>query len=327
MNIKNKFYFTASIKLERETESLKKEAASVIKLPAETEKQPDLGYFSAIMVSTGTNLNGACFLGSELVAASDTVVSKALDVEHEEEEVIGHIYSSAFTNEEHESLDLVELASSETATLDSQNMHIQIGCIIYKNRFPDLYQDIKDEKYCVSMECYYKDFDLKVGETVIPKVAASAVGIDVMDDSIYGKSARIVKDGKEIAQGKLARVLRGICFSGVGIVKNPANPASVILEAASVKDDEILINLASEKKEKSDINNVTSKKIETETNKEDKANDETMNPSDQEVDISHFKSTASKHVEALFNRKRSFEENKCKLDRLRDALEKASKTI
>ena len=55
------------------------------------------------------------------------------------------------------------------------------------------------------------------------------------DDRLFGKLAKIIKKGKEIAEGKLERVLREIVFSGCGVVKNPANPPSVILETASEK--------------------------------------------------------------------------------------------
>lgn len=272
---KYKFYLTASIKVEKETDELKKEAASVIRLPEKAEKQPDLQYFSAIFVSSGENLNHAYFLGSELVAAADTVVSKALDIEHEEQEIIGHIYSSAFTDGRGNELDLTELASTETASLDAKDMHIQIGSIVYKNRFPEIAQEIADDEWKVSMECYFQDFDVKVGDTILPRAAAQAVGIEVANDEIYGKEGSIVKDGKEIATGTVARVLRGICFSGCGIVKTPANPPSVILEtAAETTEEEVIIFDLTENKEaasedKEENINVTSKGIEGETETSD----------------------------------------------------------
>jgi len=245
MDIKNKFYLTASIKMAEETEALKKEVASVINLPEGNEKQPDLSYFSAILVSTGTNLNNACFLGSELVAAKDTIISKAMDVEHVEQEIIGHIYSCAFTDDVGEALSTIELASTETATLDTKDMHIQIGSIIYKSRFPELSKEIANDEWKVSMECFFKDFDIKVGDMIIPKEAATALGIEIADESTYGKVAKVIKNGKEVAEGTVARVLRGICFSGCGIVKNPANPSSVILETAAetTEDAAIIFNL------------------------------------------------------------------------------------
>jgi len=273
MDKKNKFYLTANITMAKETEELQKEVASVIDLPKGVDKQPDLSYFSAILVSTGTNLNGAHFLGSELVAAKDTIVGKALDIEHEEQEIIGHMYSSAFTDSEGNELSTTELSSKETATLDTQAMHIQIGSIVYKNRFPELAEEIANNEYKVSMECYFTDYDIKVGDMIIPKEAASSLlGIDLEKENIFGKVAKVIKDGKEVAEGEVARVLRGICFSGCGIVKNPANPPSIILETATEtdKDDTLIFDLDVLKEAASDKNieekeegiNVTSKEIE-----------------------------------------------------------------
>lgn len=265
--MKNKFYLTANIKMKEETVELRKEVASVIKLPTDAEKQPDLSYFSAILVSSGENLNHAYFLGSELVAAANTVVSKALDIEHKEQDIIGHIYSDAFTDATGNELPLEELASIETATLDSKDMHIQIGCIVYKNRFPEIAKEIAEDGWKISMECYYMDYDVKIGDMILPKDTAKALGIETANDSVYGKKGIIKKDGKEIANGTIARVLRGICFSGCGIVKNPANPASVILETASDNineeitfDLDLLNTTASNLIENEDIN-VTSKDI------------------------------------------------------------------
>jgi len=269
---KYKFYLTANINMAEETEDLKKEAASVINLPQGADKQPDLSYFSAILVSTGTNLNNACFLGSELVAAKDTIVSKAMDIEHEEQDIIGHIYSSAFTDDSGEFLNTIELSSTETATLDTKDMHIQIGSVVYKNRFADIAKEIANNEWSVSMECYYKDFDIKVGDMIIPKEAAATLGIEIADEAIYGNHAKVFSKGIEVAEGTVARVLRGICFSGCGIVKNPANPSSVVLETAKdiSTDDYLVFNLdllnttsnAPEEPQTIESINVTSKEIE-----------------------------------------------------------------
>lgn len=361
---KYKFYLTASIKIQEETETLKKEAASVIRLPDKTEKQPDLQYFSAIFVSSGENLNHAYFLGSELVAAADTIVSKALDVEHEEQEIIGHIYSSAFTDKEGEKLNLTELANTETASLDAKDMHIQIGSIVYKNRFPELAKEIANDGWKVSMECYFKDFDIKVGNTIIPKASAQAVGIETSDDSIFGRKAKVVKDGKEIATGTVARVLRGICFSGCGIVKNPANPPSVILETASEEDTDDLLFDLTEKKEaaKEGGINVTSKEIEDKKEESDlmyndsigicvsfkrRVEDKNGNvvnenwcseysqactsfsrdASDQDCLRNKVKSTTASYVETLFEDRHLNEQTAKSLERLQSVLNKAKKLV
>jgi hypothetical protein len=231
-----KFYLEADIKLEDETEDLQKAVAAVIELPRNEDKQPDLQYFSTVFVSAGTNLNGAHFLPSELVKAEDTIVSKALDVEHKEEEIIGHIYDRAFVNEEHKKLDLVELSNKEDASLDHENndMHVVIAGVIYKNRFPNLAKEVSSGEWKVSMECYYSNYDVKVGDLILSRPEAESLGL-AHDDRLFGKLAKVIKKGKEIAEGHLERVLRGIVFSGCGVVKNPANPPSVILETANEK--------------------------------------------------------------------------------------------
>ena len=231
-----KFYIEADIKLEEATEDLQKAVAAVIELPRNEDKQPDLQYFSAIFVSAGTNLNGAHFLPSELVKAEDTIVSKALDVEHKEEEIIGHIYDRAYINEDNQKLNVTELAQKEDASVDSENsdMHVVIAGVIYKTRFPNLAKEVADGEWKVSMECYFADYDVKIGNMILTRREAETMGL-ANDDKLFGKLTKIFKKGKEIAEGRLERVLRGIVFSGCGVVKNPANPPSVILETASEK--------------------------------------------------------------------------------------------
>lgn len=263
-----KFFLEADIKLEKPTKERKEAASAVIKLPEESKKQPDLQYFSAVFVSSGENLNHAFFLPSELVAAEGTIVNKALDVEHKEEEIIGHIYDRAFTNKDGEAVNLTELSAMEKASLDKEEIHVQIAGIIYKNRFPNIAQEVSDNKWKVSMECYFRDFDIKIGDLIVSRKEAESLGLAAEDSSILGRVAKVIRNGHEIAKGELARVLKGICFSGCGIVKNPANPPSVILETANKKEEEKEIVLYwdeeadSEKASEEDNNNVTSDKIE-----------------------------------------------------------------
>lgn len=218
-----------------ETAELRAAASMVLKFPDESKKQPDLLYFSGIFVSTGSNLNGAHFLGSELVFSRDTIVNKAMDVEHEEDKIVGHIYAYAFTDKNGKSLDDKELASKEVASLDSQEMHVLIAGIVYKNRFPNFAREVAEKKWCLSMECYYQDFDVKIGDMLFTRPEATMLGLACNDERTVGQMAKVVKDGREIAKGKIARVLRGICFSGCGFVKNPANPPSVVIEVANNK--------------------------------------------------------------------------------------------
>jgi co-chaperonin GroES (HSP10) len=81
---------------------------------------------------------------------------------------------------------------------------------------------------------------------------------------MYGKQAKVVKAGNIVDEGTVAKVLRGICFSGVGIVKNPANPPSVVLDATASTEETIVLDY--DAKEKSNSNNVTSLNTEDVTN-------------------------------------------------------------
>ena len=263
-------YLRAKIELHDETVELK-EAASVIALPKEGEKQIDLQYFSAIFVSSGANLNHAYFLPSELVKAEGTIVNKAMDLEHSEDEIVGHIYDRVFTDKDSNRVKLEDLASMEMGSLDAQEVHIAIAGIVYKNRFPDLAREVAAGKWSVSMEAYFRNYDVKIGELILSKPEAEALGLAHDDNSVYGKIAKVLKNTKEIATGKIDRVLRDITFSGCGFVKKPANPPSIVLETANEKDnkvdtDDVIIldydKLEEENEEMADIN-VTSDNTDT----------------------------------------------------------------
>jgi hypothetical protein len=131
---------------------------------------------------------------------------------------------------------LQELSNKEDASLNSENndMHVVIAGVIYKNRFPNLAKEVSNGEWKVSMECYFANYDVKIGDMILTRREAESMGLS-HDDRLFGKLAKIVKKGKEIAEGTLERVLRDIVFSGCGVVKNPANPPSVILETASEK--------------------------------------------------------------------------------------------
>lgn len=229
--MKEKIQITAPIKVERKSKSREKAMASVIEFPK--NKQPDLMYFSAILVSSGENLNHAYFLPSELVLAESTIVNKAVDREHVEDEVIGHIYDRVYLDKTGHILKLEDL--SEHAFLDTVDMDIAIAGIIYKNRFPVEASEVKKGEWAISMEAYFSDYDIKVGDVVLPRKDAEALGLTA--DHV-GQEAEIISAQKVIAEGTVARVLRNIVFAGCGIVKDPANPDSVFLEAANLKDQE-----------------------------------------------------------------------------------------
>lgn len=231
----------ATIELVEETEDLLKMAASVVEMPE--NKTADLMFFSGIFVSSGSNLNNAFFLPSELVLAAPSIDHKALDIEHAEDEIVGHIYSSKFIGKSGGELDLKELASMNEDQLNTMELDVLIAGILYKSRFPELAEEVASGKWCLSMETYFQGYDIKIGNVIMSRKEAEALGIAA--ETVLGKVAKVLKKGKEIAEGQVLRVLRGLLFSGCGLVKNPANPRSIILETAkgNKDDEEIIVDL------------------------------------------------------------------------------------
>ena len=133
--------------------------------------------------------------------------------------------------------------------------------------------------------------------------------------------AKILKGGKEMATGTIARVLRGICFSGCGVVKNPANPPSVILETAKEKSEEI--------KDSEDViilnydilnedNNVTSESVEGTNQAEAEISEET----EVSEDITDTNCLRNQNIQRLA--KKSFEKlskDRAKQDKRRELLD------
>ena len=235
----NKVLIEAQLSLQPLSESRKKEIASRLELPENDQK--DLLYMSAILVSTGTNSNGATFLGSELVKAKDSINNKPLNIEHQSDKVIGHISSRLYMDYNGGVLNEGELYSSLTSDdkeasvktvveLDKMDMDIGIICVVYKDSFPEIADEIQDGDWKISMECYYDDFDLKIGNLIVTKKNIKSY----KTEDVSTKAAiEDVIEGKQVSSFNVSRVLRGIRFCGCGIVKNPAEKRAVVLEAAN----------------------------------------------------------------------------------------------
>ena len=242
----NRVRVYAPIQVQEEVEKAAWEKAAVLAFPE--EKQGDLQYIKSILVSAGTNKNGAHFLPSEMMKAHNTVVNKAIDLEHVEEKVIGHIYECAFLFKDGEMFDPAKVMAEYEETArdpDSLDIDIAIAGVVHKMRFPELAEEVSDGDWKVSMECYFKDFDIKIGEQIITRDEAKALGYD--PDDLIGGFVKVMAGQKALGKHFVSRVLRNITFSGMGFVKNPANPHSIILETASIQEQmekgEQVINL------------------------------------------------------------------------------------
>lgn len=235
MSQDNKITVVAPIDVQSYVEAAAQEKAAILAFPE--EKQTDLQYIRSILVSAGTNKNGAHFLPSEMMRAHNTIVHKAIDIEHDESRVIGHIYDCAFTFKDGELFDPKKLLAEYQENAqepDDLDIDIVVAGVIHKLRFPEVADELSQGQWKVSMECYFRDFDIKVGNQIITRQEAQALGYDPND--LIGGFVKVVAGTKALGKHLVARVLRGITFSGMGIVKNPANPHSIVLETAAHKE-------------------------------------------------------------------------------------------
>ena len=268
----NKVRVYAPIDVQPEIEKADWEKAATLAFPE--EKQGDLQYIRSILVSAGTNKNGAHFLPSEMMRAHNTIVNKAIDIEHDESKVIGHIYEAAFLFKDGEQFDPTKiLAEYEELSNDPDSLDIDIcvAGVIHKMRFPELAEEISAGEWKVSMECYFKDFDIKIGDTIITRDEAKALGYDPND--LVGGFVKIMAGQKALGKQFVSRVLRHITFSGMGVVKNPANPHSIIMETAEHREQmergERVIDLEH-------IDNLRGHKVELSSTQEEEVVEETI---------------------------------------------------
>jgi len=205
-------------------------------IPPVEKRQPDLQYNTAVFVSSGFNLNSAYFMPTELLKARESVSHKPLDFEHRQTEIVGHIYSQVFAKKDRTIFDPVELYNSVGEDIENMHMDILVAMCLYKALFPELAEEVSTGKYCVSMECYFRDFDVIVDNLVIPRAEAQSLGlVDVVNNTILVTEGDKVKGNKRVG-----RVLRDMLFAGCGLVENPANLESIILETAGYNDKYIL---------------------------------------------------------------------------------------
>lgn len=224
-----------SILLECDIKSLdgfEKDAASLkaLSIPEVSKRQPDLLYMIDVMVSTGGNLNSAYFMPSEIYKARSSIVGKAVDILHNEEQVVGHITGYAFLDKTGNPFDIDKLKETSGDQFDNQSFDVATSSVIYKMRFPEIADRIESRHFKVSMECFYRNIDIKVGSLIISAEEAMKAGLIEM----VGGKVQIV-DGSKKDIVPVYRVLRDIHFSGKGLVDKPANPDSLILEAAALK--------------------------------------------------------------------------------------------
>lgn len=217
-----KFKTYAKVEVINDNEGvLKKDLAGHVDMPSDAPF--DLMFFKAVYLTSGANLNYTYFDKGELVKSIDTVANKAMDIEHEEQGIVGHIYTAAFFKANSEE----EIEIAKVKSYDG-SVDVVIAGVVYKDRFPELAKEITKGDWFVSMETYYESFDIMVGEMLFDYDMATSLGIV----DLVGKEVTLKKADDVVTAGTVSKLIKNLHFSGGGFVKEPANPTSVVFDTS-----------------------------------------------------------------------------------------------
>jgi hypothetical protein len=203
---------------------------------ATNEGQPDLFYLKTLLVSTGWNKNDDVFAPEEVWSARKTPEDKPVNYEHDGAEIIGHMTGCYVID------DASKVVADDTAADKlPEAFHIVTPAVLYKyweksklqERMDQLLAGIAKGEWFVSMEALFTGFDYALVAGKTQKVVARNA-----DTAFLTKHLRAYGGDGTYEGQKVGRLLRGLVFSGKGMVKNPANPPSVVLEADNVKAEQ-----------------------------------------------------------------------------------------
>jgi len=209
-----------------EGESRKKDIEFAEETLGLSRQDIDLHPVYTILVTTGWNKNDDIFDGQETWDARSSPVDKPFNLEHEPSKIIGHITNSAGVDESYKVI--------QDGSKLPDKFHILTRSVIYKHvtsRNPEwqeevakLIEGIARNEWFVSMEALFTNFDYGL---VSPDGNQQVVARQE-NTAFLTKHLRIFGGTGEYGGRRLGRVLRNITFSGKGLVRNPANPDSII---------------------------------------------------------------------------------------------------
>ena len=195
---------------------------------AENKDQVDLYYLKSILVTTGWNKNDDVFIPAEMWLARHSPEDKPFNFEHDQKQIIGHITScEAITNDGN-------VIADDTSINELPNkFHILTSAVLYKiwedskkqMEMDNIISEIAQGKWFVSMEALFTNFDYAIMDGDKYRVVARNE-----DTAFLSRYLRAYGGSGVYNNVKIGRILKSIVFSGNGLVRNPANPESVILK-------------------------------------------------------------------------------------------------
>lgn len=213
-------------------EALQKAAAS---LQCQVPFTQDLFSLSAIMLSSVINDNGDAFSQHELLRTAPSAVFKPVNLEHDPKDIRGSIVS-AF---------VLDGISGNRVNLEDpvddlgEVIHLAVNAIIYKHPAHDdlkaaaelLIKDIENRDIFVSMETVFTDFNFLMfdGSNRDPQ---NIVEIERNAETAFlTKHLKLFGGAGEYGGKSLARILNNTTLVGLGLVKRPGNPDSIIFDS------------------------------------------------------------------------------------------------
>ncbi|HEY1189162.1 MAG TPA: hypothetical protein VGE74_16020 [Gemmata sp.] len=200
----------------------------------------DLYHLTTILCTVGWNKNDDVFDPVETWVARRTPEDKQLNYEHDDSKIIGHITSNSVMDADGKTL-------ADDTVIDDlpAKFHVVTAGVLYKHwQTPELQQrmdtllaEIAEGKWFVSMECLFKGFDYAL------KDASGATRVVARNErtAFLSKHLRCYGGTGQYDGYKVGRLMRNIVFSGKGMVRNPANPESVILSAPKAESLETAV--------------------------------------------------------------------------------------
>jgi len=182
-------------------------------------QEPYLLTIDSVLVSTGWNRNDDVFDSGETWAARHSPKDKPIDWEHVEDQILGHMKDTVVITK-----DLSVVADGTQDQGVPEDFHVAVRGVLYGMRFADRITAIQEQannnELFVSMECWFSDYDYMIADVGIVKRNERT---SFLDSHLRCNGGDGVYKGRRIG-----RVLRNIEFDGIGLVKHPANPDSII---------------------------------------------------------------------------------------------------
>ena len=205
---------------------------SKISAIAQNSDQFDLHYMYTILATTGWNRNDDVFDRLEMWNARDTAEDKPFNLGHDPKAIIGHITGNSVVDENYELVN----HDSEFDSLPNK-FHILTSAVIYRHvssrdaelteKTEGLLEEIASgKKWFVSMEALFSDFDYALVDAQGKHKTVSRNE----ETAFLTKHLRSYGGVGEYEGYRVGRLMKGLTFSGKGLVENPGNPESIIFK-------------------------------------------------------------------------------------------------